>query len=153
MSSKTPFGYLLLSGVFLFFDRFFKWQAQHDWSGPVSINRFLGWEPFMNKGIAFGINLPLYATLILSLIIMTVVGYLFYLNFRLKNGGMRSVQGAGLVLILTGSVSNLADRLLYGNTIDYVRIFTGIINIADCLIVAGFVLYFWTLKQLQKNVN
>ena len=123
------------------------------WNYPVPFNRWLGWEPFLNGGIAFGIVLPAYLVLVLSLIIIGVICYLFYLHLSLKNNILKLVQGTGLIFILTGSVSNLADRLLYGNTIDYIRVYTGIINIADCLIVVGFVLYFWTLKQLQKNVN
>ena len=153
MQFKTPSGYLLQSGVFLLLDRFFKWQAMHGWNYPVPVNSWLGWEPFLNRGIAFGITLPAYLVLILSFIIIGIVCYFFYLHLHLKNGGIKLVQGIGLMFILTGAVSNLADRLVYGNTIDYVRIFTGIINIADCLIVVGFVLYFWTLKQLNQNVN
>ena len=153
MKFKTPFGYLLLSGVFLFLDRFFKWQAQNGWSNPVPVARWLGWEPFKNGGIAFGIYIPLYITLVLSLTIMTVIVQLLCLHLRLKNERMRVVQGAGLILVLTGAVSNHADRVFYGYTIDYVRIFTGIINISDCLIIVGFVLYFWTLKQLQQDAN
>ena len=149
MQFKTPFGYLLQSGVFLLLDRFLKWQATHDWNYSVSVSHFLGWEPFLNSGVAFGIDLPVYAVFALTLMIMGVVAYLFYLHFHLKNNYLKFIQGSGLVLILTGSASNFVDRVLYHFTIDYFRIFTGVINIADCLIVVGFVLYFWTLKQLE----
>lgn len=153
MEFKTPFGYVLLSGVFLFLDRFLKWQAFHSWSRPQSVNSVLGWEPFLNDGIAFGIVLPTYLILILSLFIIGIVCYLFYRHFTLKNRQTRLFQGIGLALILTGAVSNLIDRVLYQHTIDYLRIFTGVINIADCLIIVGFVLYFCTLKNENSSVE
>ncbi|MEK7625298.1 MAG: signal peptidase II [Patescibacteria group bacterium] len=146
MSFGTPFGYILLSGVFLFIDRFFKWQALNSWSAPISFGPYLGWEPFLNSGIAFGIVLPQYLIIFSSLIIIGIIFYVFYWHFSLENRITRFIQGVGLVIILTGAISNLIDRILYQRTIDYLRIFSGVINISDCLIVAGFVLYFWSLK-------
>ena len=149
MTLKAPFGYLLLGGVFLFLDRFLKWQAEGAWSMPVPIDDYLGWEPYLNRGIAFGIEVPTFLILIFSMIIITIVGYFFYRHFGLQDRMTRLTQGVALVLVLSGAISNLIDRLLYQYTIDYIRIFTGVINLADCLIVAGFVLYFWTLRGVK----
>lgn len=150
MHFQTPFGYLLLSGVFLFVDRFFKWQALHTWSAPSLLSPFLGWEPFLNNGIAFGIALPPNLIIIFSLIIIGVVSYFFYRHLSLENRAARLIQGISFVMILTGAASNLIDRVLYQHTIDYLRIFTSVVNIADGLIVAGFVIYFWTLKYSKQ---
>ena len=42
-----------------------------------------------------------------------------------------------LILIISGALSNFIDRILFGATIDYIRIFTGVINLADVMIVVG----------------
>ena len=48
----------LIIGLFFILDRFFKWQALHGWTGDRLINRWLGWHPFLNPGVAFGIPVP-----------------------------------------------------------------------------------------------
>lgn len=149
MYYKAPFGYILLGGVFLLVDRFFKWQALNAWSAPNPVDEYLGWEPFLNGGIAFGIILPPFLVLFSSIIIIGIFGYFFYRHFSLPNRAAGLNQGIGLTLILAGASSNLVDRILYQQTIDYLRIFTGVVNLADGLIVTGFVLYFWSLRQVK----
>jgi lipoprotein signal peptidase len=62
---SSPFRHTLIilgGGILLFVDRFFKWQAFHGWNEPHLISRFLGWYPFLNRGIAFSIPLPMFVT-------------------------------------------------------------------------------------------
>jgi len=47
-------------------------------------------------------------------------------------------------LILNGAVSNLIDRIAYGYVVDYFDFVTGIINIADVMIVVGLGIYLFT---------
>lgn len=149
MNSKTPFWLLLPGGVFLLVDRFFKWQALHAWSNPNLLSDNFGWEPFLNKGIAFGVIIPVPIIVLLTLFIIGSVLYFFYIHLKYSPEHGKTSAGIGLALILTGAVSNLADRVIYGETVDYFRIFTSMVNIADCLIIAGFVLYFASLKHLK----
>ena len=79
MSFKTLFKYLLLGGVFLISDRFLKWQAAYGWVEPKLIGRNFGWEPFFNKGIAFGIIMPKLVVIMLTIFIIGAVLYFFYL--------------------------------------------------------------------------
>lgn len=53
------------------------------------------------------------------------------------------IQAVCAIFLFVGAASNLIDRLIYGYVIDYFRIATGIINIADLLIATGFTLYLW----------
>ncbi|MFA6105569.1 MAG: signal peptidase II [Patescibacteria group bacterium] len=147
MYFKTLFRYVLLGGVFLISDRFLKWQAAHNWIQPLLIGKNFGWEPFYNKGIAFGIVMPKFVVVALTVFIIAAVLYFFYLNEKTPSDGKDRRLKFGLVLILVGAFSNLADRLVYNHTIDYIRIFNGVINLADIFIVVGFVLYFSSLKQ------
>jgi len=54
---------------------------------------------------------------------------------------------ASLSLATAGALSNLIDRVVYGHTVDYILIFTGIINLADVLIVVGIVGYVYYSRK------
>ena len=56
-------------------------------------------------------------------------------------------NSSSLIPVLAGALSNLIDRIVYGHTVDYVLIFTGVINLADVMIVGGFVVYFLMMKS------
>ena len=117
------------------------------WDRPELIGKYFGWEPFFNKGIAFGIVMPKIIVVMLTLFIIASVVYFYILNEKTPADTKDSRLKTGLMLILIGALSNLADRLIYDHTIDYFRLFTSVINLADIFIVVGFVLYFSSLKQ------
>lgn len=147
MQAKTLFGYISLSGVFLFLDRVLKWIAVTAIDREFLLSKNFGWDPFLNEGIAFGIRVPQLIVVLLTLIIIGAVLYFYYLNEKAaQNKGDKKIL-LGLALILSGALSNLFDRLAYDYTIDYIRVFTGVINLADIFIVLGFVLYFSSLNQ------
>ena len=55
------------------------------------------------------------------------------------------------VLIIGGAVSNYIDRVLFGFTIDYIRLFTGVINIGDIMIIIGAILLIlYEKKEVKK---
>ena len=127
----------LVTGLFfLLLDQFLKYQSLHDWSQTHSANKFLGWQPFLNPGVAFGIPLPNIITVIFSIFVLIILIYLV----TKKSSTVSWITA--LILIISGALSNLIDRLMYAHTIDYLLILTGIINLADILIVLGFILFF-----------
>lgn len=106
------------------------------------VPQLIGWEYFENPGIAFGIPIPQFIVIPLSIII--IIGGISFLNKEHKN--VYNILGA--ILLIAGAVSNLIDRSIYGFTIDYIRIITSIFNLADLLIVVGGILL---LKGNKKN--
>lgn len=141
---------IILGGVFLFIDRYFKLAALGKWSTPVEFGKYLAWEPFLNEGVAFGIYLPPYLIFAFTIGIIFSVCYLFYLHLKESPApNYKKWSMVGLTLVITGAVSNLLDRIVYGVTVDYLRIAISVINLADVLIVSGFVLYFSSLKHLK----
>ena len=56
-----------------------------------------------------------------------------------------------MTLIFAGALSNFFDRVFIRATVDYFLLLTGIINLADVLIVVGFVLYLY--NNFRKNVS
>ncbi len=153
---------IVIGGLFFIFDRWLKWQALHEWGNDYLLNRFFGWHPFLNPGAAFGIPVPNRIIILFTLPIIII----FLFSIRRSLGVRRKEQGESesqtifrasafhlspltLSLVFVGALSNLIDRLLYGHTVDYVLIFTGVINFADAMIVAGFVVYF----VYQRNIK
>jgi len=123
-----------LIGLFLFLDQWLKWQALHDWQNPHLLNNFFGWQPSLNPGVAFNIPLPGILIIFFTIPIIFILIFLFfkYTNF---------LSRIALLLIIFGALSNLFDRIYYQNTVDYFLILTAIINMADMMIVGGFILY------------
>lgn len=53
----------------------------------------------------------------------------------------------GWSLILAGALSNLLDRIFYHSVVDYILIWTGIINISDLLIIIGLIIFLINLRN------
>lgn len=146
---------IIILVVFLFAaDRLLKYQAQHSWSAPRLPSHFFGWDPFFNSGVAFSIPLPNWLIILLTMPVLLLITYLIVIRYRTSHHNLLilpSYNLFSLALILAGSLSNLLDRLIYHHTIDYLRLFTGVFNIADFLIIAGFVLYYRNLKIFPSS--
>ena len=136
---------LLLGGSFFILDRFLKYLAFTHQETVLYVWRpWIGWEYFANPGIAFGIPLPWFTSLIYTPIILFLV--FWYAKKRMTKN---LISTFGLILILYGALSNLLDRLFYHITIDYIRIVTSLINLADVMIVCGAIFLFW--QELKKK--
>lgn len=154
MLSKIRYVLLFIAcGFFFGFDQFLKWQTAHAWSKTYLVGRYFGWMPFQNPGVAFSIPLPNFFIILITIPIIFVFIYLLGKEFwRQKiTGENRIFSLAALATILTGALSNLLDRVLFKHTVDYLLVGTGVINLADVLIVAGFILYFSSLKVKESG--
>ncbi len=137
------------AGLFFIFDRYLKWQALHAWTSNRLVNRWFGWYPFFNPGVAFGVPVPGWLAIVLTIPILFLLGYFLVMSFVER--GMWNVEPTQLkrhafhatsyAFIFFGALSNFIDRIVYGHTVDYFLILTAIINLADVMIVGGFVIY------------
>lgn len=116
---------LVLLGFFLLLDQVSKFIALK--SGVALVN----------KGISFGIALPLFLIVpVVLIIIFLIIKYRFGVS-----GGM----------IVAGGVGNLIDRINYGGAVDFIRLpFIPVFNPADVLITAGVVILLVDLGRSQK---
>jgi len=130
--------FLALSGFFLFCDRIFKSLALKN-SAPELINKYLGWQPHINPGVAFGIPLPLF--LIIAFSVPTIAAILYF-TVRQKSWGM--------LLVVFGALSNFFDRIVYGSIVDYILIGASLINIADMMIVGGLIIFLLFLQTKRR---
>jgi len=123
------------------------------------IIRFFGGFYICNKGIAFGMTLPVWLILALIIAIILSVGALS-LNYKFKNlafisnlpadrqGFKFSFSNYPSIFILSGAISNLIDRLYYGCVIDFIdlRIWP-VFNLADIFICLGAFLLILKLSK------
>jgi len=127
---------IYISGGFLFLlDQILKYFAYSHQNFSLVWKKLFGWEFYANKGIAFSLPFPNTVLLIFTpLIIFIIIAY--YLKIKPEN----TRQKFSLLLIILGAASNFIDRIMFGITIDYLRVLTGVINLADIMIVAGVLL-------------
>jgi len=149
--NKVRWIVLITSGLFLLTDQILKWQAFYHWTTPRLIFPYFGWQLFLNKGVAFGLPLSNTLTVIITLPMIGLISYLLF-SARGKNGPFSPNIFLAWSLILAGAISNLLDRIIYHQVIDYFLIGTAIINIGDILIVGGLVIYLLNIKNYKiKN--
>lgn len=138
---------IFIGGFFLFIlDQTTKYLALKIFTVNHLWLNILGWHPFKNSGIAFSLPLPNIFTVALTIPTMVIISVFLW---RFKSSQKDFYYFSGLCLIFWGAISNLLDRVIYKTTIDYFLIGTGVINLADILIISGFIIIF--SKQIFKK--
>lgn len=135
------------SGFLFVLDQLCKYIARthQEWSWYI-IHPWLGWEYFANTGIAFSLPFPQ-----LLLIGITPLILLWFFIVLKKQAKQSPLLLLALCLIAFGAISNLIDRTIFGITIDYIRIATGILNIADLMIATGVGIIVFKEFKAAKN--
>ena len=135
---------IITSGLFLLTDQILKWQALHTWTQTYLIFPHLGWQLFLNDGVAFGLPLSNTLTIIITLPMIGLIGYLFFNELKKIPPTPNLLLAWSMVFV--GAISNLFDRIIYSQVIDYFLIGTAVINVSDMLIVGGLVIYLWSIR-------
>lgn len=132
--------YISLSGFFLLLDQLLKHFARANADFSYYLWKpWLGWEYYANPGIAFSFPFPNWLIIIATPII--ILGILFwYLKSKTCKLQAVNYKLSAVSLVIAGALSNYIDRILFSATIDYLRFFTGVINLADVMIVGGVLL-------------
>lgn len=129
-NKKLSFNLLLLSVSLVFIDQFSKYSIRH-----------FGGFYICNKGIAFGIKAQ-YAILWIFVISIVYFGcQILNSKFKILNelSNLKlKIENYPMILILSGAISNLIDRLYFGCVIDFIDLrFWPVFNLADSFIVIG----------------
>ena len=95
-----------------------------------------------NKGMAFGINLPVGISFF-SGISLILTCFLFWILWCERKNNL--LMRISLALILGGAIGNLIDRILFGEVVDFFDFMIGdfhwyIFNIADSAVTVGIIL-------------
>ncbi|MFA5991050.1 MAG: signal peptidase II [Candidatus Doudnabacteria bacterium] len=114
------------------------------------IGKFLVKEPFRNYFFAFSIQLPVWVMygiyfVAMGAIIKYLVSNFFNLGFFNK---------LAWVLIFTGAVLNIVERLILGYVRDFIYItfsrWTGVYNLADGYIIVGVIILLFSHKKFSN---
>jgi signal peptidase II len=141
--------YFLLSGFLFVLDQIFKYLAYQNQTFKIYlIKPWLGWEYFPNPGIAFGLPIPQPIILIITPLILVAL-----IIWWKKNKKKTNHFYLGVFLIFAGAISNFIDRVVFSITIDYFRVLTSVMNLADITIVIGAIFLLSKSKKSIKKVN
>ncbi|MCX6739686.1 MAG: signal peptidase II [Candidatus Parcubacteria bacterium] len=103
-----------------------------------------------NYNIAFSLPLPQAIILFFIISALVFLSYLWWHN--LKAGNIKLFWASSLVI--AGALSNLIDRFALGFVVDYINIHIWpIFNLADCLIVAGVLVYIVSEFKVTKRIS
>lgn len=129
---------MLFLSVFFLFIIFFDLITKHFFNGTAICNDYISFNIRLNKHLFY----------IFWLIINII---LLYLLFFPKNTTF--INKISLIFILSGSLSNILDRLYYGCVRDFIPFISKsffMFNIADAFIFFGFLFF---LYGKMNNVN
>lgn len=126
----------------------------------TEIAGFIHLQYIENDGgmLSLGSKLPQEIKFIVFILVVFVFLIILFI-YILKNQGEMFLKQSALVLILSGGLGNLVDRVFNnGNVIDFIRIRlplieSGIFNIADFYVTLGFILILLTSFFRKQTVE
>lgn len=109
-----------------------------------------------NTGIAFGMFRGANTFFIVLAAVFIVI---FYLYFKKHISSFNSLTKVSFVLILSGAIGNLIDRITQKNVIDFLDFhirshYWPSFNVADsCITIGGLLLFITLLKSDKTEIN
>jgi len=122
-------------------DRMTKVLALTHCSSAVQFNDYIGCELTFNRGVSWSLFSSA-SEAVFWTITAVVVGITAYIAWRMHERFVAGKNITGEFLVVSGSLSNIYDRCLFGGVIDFIvvswRTYTWpVFNCADCYIVMG----------------
>lgn len=151
--TKLTITYLAVFLLTLGLDRLSKYYVLTHVSEPYSISSLLTCSLTFNRGISW--NMFHSHDALVFCVVSIIVGFItallaIYAIMRWRYG----YHILGEVLVLSGAISNLIDRLIYGGVVDFIFFACGnlsfpIFNFADVFIVIGVgIMFIMNYKNL-----
>lgn len=149
--------YEIIVAILIGLDQIIKYWALHYLkevgSIPV-INNIFNLTYVENRGAAFGMLQNNQTIFIVVALIASLYG-LYYLKTKKVN----NIGKVGILLVISGAIGNLIDRVRLGFVVDYLDfhiIWSYVFNLADCFVVVGTILlciYIITSEEEKKQVK
>lgn len=109
------------------------------------IIRQVGGFYICNKGVAFGIKVPEILLTIFLIMAISTASYTLYKKYFIHNT-------LYLMLIFSGALSNIIDRLYFGCVIDFIDLkFWPVFNLADVYITIGGIMLIFNQRTVNKK--
>lgn len=91
-----------------------------------------------NRGIVFGLDMPVWAIWVLTILVLGLGVWLVIENKLWRN----MLHLTGLALLLSGAIGNSLDRFRFGYVIDFLNVYWWpTFNLADVFIVSALILF------------
>ena len=162
--------YIWLGLVLLGLDIFTKQLMMHlpvNEKGHIAEWGFVNISFTLNEGAAFGMGTGNeMANRVIYLVVATLIGVGLGVYLVLKRKETKLFVRASLIMVITGAIGNMIDRIFYGPLQGQIGLFTGrvvdwidfywfwgyIFNIADCcIVIAAFMLIIYVLVNEVKD--
>ena len=149
--------YEIIVAILIGLDQIIKYWALNYLQGVGSIpviNNVFNLTYVENRGAAFGMLQNNQIIFIIVAAIASCYG-LYYLHTKKMN----NIGRVGILLIISGAIGNLIDRVRLGFVVDYLDfhiIWSYVFNLADCFVVVGTIflcIYIITSEEDEKQVK
>lgn len=149
--------YEIIVAILIVLDQIIKYWALNYLQRVESIsiiNNVFNLTYVENRGAAFGMLQNNQIIFIIVAAIASCYG-LYYLHTKKVN----NIGKVGIILIISGAIGNLIDRIRLGFVVDYLDfhiIWSYVFNLADCFVVVGTILlciYIITSEEDKKQVK
>ena len=130
-------------------------NSMHLYESIPAIPGFFHLTYVVNKGMAFGIDLPI-GIGIFSFLSIIISCFLVFILWRERENIL--LVRIALALILGGAIGNLIDRILFSEVVDFLDFMIGdyhwyIFNIADSAVTVGIILMLWHSVFIKDKVQ
>lgn len=144
MKKHSLFTYVLLFFTTFAVDRITKYWATVSLPESYPVNNYFSFELVYNRGVTWSFldftdNTPFLILTGIIAVIIAAVAFYTYIQW------MNHYTVIGEVLVISGALSNLIDRIAYGGVIDFIHFSINgwswpIFNLADVWIVCGVII-------------
>ena len=134
-------------------------SSQLNLGESFNILPFLSFTLIHNTGIAFSIfdDGGVFSRWLLVTCVFLILIYMFFLLF--KKAPKHILELISLLLIISGGLGNLIDRIFLGHVVDFVHMFYKhysfyVFNFADSYITIGifiYLIYFFIVQSREKS--
>lgn len=114
----------------------------------LEIGGFIKIEQTLNTGMALGLNEGNVRNAIIMILVLAVV--VAFIKNQIERIDVKTAVSVGL--ILGGGLSNLIDRFTRKGVVDFISVYKfPVINLADCFIFIGWVLFIVFLVMYSRK--
>lgn len=142
--------FLIPSALLVLGDEWIKFLALTKFPSESDVtSNFFALAVHKNLGLAFDLPFRVWFIVLISI----VLGY-FLLEIAYKNWKTHPAITFSSLLIVTGALGNLYDRIVYGFTVDYLIFFgRSAINLSDLLIIFGVIFLLVSSRKTKSQTE
>ena len=138
---KKIYLYPFLFFIPLLVDRLTKFFMWNYCVQGCTISHFISFDMILNRGVSWGMFHSSNSSIFLGVTVVIISMILLFTIYTLRCVQQGICSGAEF-LVLSGAISNVIDRFLYGGVLDFILFSCGrwsfpYFNIADVVIVVG----------------